>query len=276
MPGDDSEVMIQVRCALLDALQALDSHREAVVVVGAQAVYLHTGQADVALAASTKDSDLALDQRLVADDPLLEQAMKAGGFSQDLTSDPGAWLSPANIPVDLMIPEALAGPAAKARRGGRIPPHDKSATRRAVGLEAAVVDHSPMDITALGPDDHRTYRANVAGPAALLVAKLHKLGERQDSNHKRLRDKDAHDVYRLLRAVPTHDVATPLSRLLEDPLAGDVTRQALVYLQELFADGPHAVGSTMAGRAEKLVGEPETVAASVAFLSQDILADLTA
>ena len=43
---------------------------------------------------------------------------------------------------------------------------------------------------------------NVAGPAALLVAKLHKIGERVGSPD-RLNDKDAHDAYRLLVATDT-------------------------------------------------------------------------
>jgi hypothetical protein len=46
---------------LLDALEALAAHRDALVVVGAQAIYLHTGEADVALAEATKDSHLAID-----------------------------------------------------------------------------------------------------------------------------------------------------------------------------------------------------------------------
>ncbi|MDN5856283.1 MAG: hypothetical protein L0K86_26260 [Actinomycetia bacterium] len=54
--------------------------------------------------------------------------------------------------------------------------------------------------------DGRAYTANVAGPAALLVAKLHKLGERQ-ATPGRLIDKDAHDLYRLLVATPTENLA---------------------------------------------------------------------
>ena len=49
-----------------------------------------------------------------------------------------------------------------------------------------------MLVTPLGNGDDRAYTANVAGPAALLVAKLHKLGERQ-ATPGRLVDKDAHD-----------------------------------------------------------------------------------
>ena len=136
LPGD-GDLPVRVRTALLDALEALDQHRDSVVVVGAQAVYLHTGKAVVALAEATKDSDLALDMRHLEDDPRIEQAMKARGFHQDLLkAQPGAWLSPDGIPVDLMVPEALAG--APGRRAARIPPHDRQATRQALGLEAAV------------------------------------------------------------------------------------------------------------------------------------------
>lgn len=269
MPGE-SDLLIAARSALLDALEALHEHRQAVVLIGAQAIYLHTGQAQVALAEVTKDSDLALDTRILADEPLIEQAMRAAGFSQDpLSPQPGAWLNPVGIPVDLMVPEALAG--GSGRRSVRMPPHDKSAARRAIGLEAAVIDHTPMEVPALGLGDDRRYTVNVAGPAGLLVAKLHKLGERQDHDPGRLQDKDAHDVYRLFVAVPTDALAAALHGLLAEPLAGAVTRQALDNLRQLFAAGPEAAGAVMAGRAEEGVGEPATVAASVAALADDLL-----
>jgi hypothetical protein len=47
-------LIVQARAALLDALAALDEHRDKVIVVGAQAVYLRSGQADVAIAEATK------------------------------------------------------------------------------------------------------------------------------------------------------------------------------------------------------------------------------
>jgi hypothetical protein len=153
---------------LLDALEALHAHLESVVVIGAQAIYLHTGAAPVGLAEATKDSDLALDARGLLDRPLLEETMRAAGF--ELDRQPGTWLNADGIPVDLMVPDALAG--GSGRRGARIPPHSKHAARRAVGLEAAVVDHGPLPIRALAPDGDRVFTANVAGPAALLVSKL--------------------------------------------------------------------------------------------------------
>jgi hypothetical protein len=60
---------------------------------------------------------------------------------------------------------------------------------------------------------------NVAGPAALLVAKLHKLGERRD-DPGRLLDKDAHDICALLVAASTDVLADRLDMLRSDELAG--------------------------------------------------------
>jgi len=267
MPGVD-EVLVAARAALLDALIALGDHAEEITLIGAQAIYLHTGAADVALAEATKDSDLVVDPREFADDPLLEEAMTRAGFHQNIDSpQPGAWLSPAGIPLDLMVPEALAGH--KSRRSGRIPPHANHATRRAVGLEAAVIDRARMPIRGLDPADDREVTAYVAGPAALLVAKLHKLGERREQP-SRLLDKDAHDVYRLLVAIATDELARSLSHLLTEELSATVTRQAIDYLAEMFAMGPDAIGSQMAGRAETFVGDPDTVAQSVSILAADL------
>ena len=130
--------------------------------------------------------------------------MVGAGFSQNLERpQPGAWLSPSGIPVDLMVPEALA--CSKSRRAGRIPPHANHATRRAVGLEAPVIDRELLPIRARDPADDREVSAYVAGPAALLVAKLHKLGERREQP-TRLLDKDAYDIYRLLVTVGTDEL----------------------------------------------------------------------
>jgi hypothetical protein len=265
----DADLLVAARGALLDALNALRAHLDAVIVIGAQAIYLHTGAARVALAEATKDSDLALDARALADRPLIEEAMRAAGFHLDpRAGQPGAWLNNQGIPVDLMVPEALAG--GSGRRSARIPPHCKNAARRAIGLEAAVVDYAPMRIYALSTSDKRACTANVAGPAALLVAKLHKLGERQGTPG-RLVDKDAHDIYRLLVAVPTEELASKLRQLRQDQLAGVVSEQALTFLAELFAAGADAPGSVMAGRAEQGIGDPPTVSASVALLAEDLL-----
>ena len=265
-----ADLLIAARRVLLDAMDALHEHRSALVLVGAQAIYLHTGNARVELAESTKDSDFAIDPRKLRDDPLLEEAMHSAGFTHNAVDpQPESWLSSDGVPVDLMVPEQLAG--AGSRRSGRIAPHSDRATRRTTGLEAAVIDHAPMLIKALDPTDARTIEMNVAGPAALLIAKLHKLGERAAAPG-RLLDKDAHDVYRLLVATESAAVATTLRQLREHELSDRVTRDALSYLLKLFAAGPDALGSTMAGRAEQLVGSPATVSASASALAADLLA----
>lgn len=171
-----------------------------------------------------------------------------------------------------MVPEALAG--GPGRRGARIPPHSRHATRRTPGLEAAVVDHAPLTITALDPADPRRSVIAVAGPAALLVSKLHKLGERRH-DPGRLIDKDAHDIYRLLIATESTELGGRLVELSSDPLAGPATTTAIGHLRELFARAD-ALGSTMAGRAEQIVGDPAVVSASATALAGDTLAVIDA
>ena len=268
-PAGDADLLVAARSVLLDALAALAAHREALVLIGAQAIYLHTDTAVVALAETTKDSDLAVDPRELHDAPLLDDAMREAGFHRDTAHpQPGSWLSPEGIPVDLMVPASLAG--AGGRRGARIPPHSIHATRRTNGLEAAVVDHAPMTITALYPTDPRQATINVASPAALLISKLHKLGERRN-DPGRLLDKDAHDIYRLLVVTTPRQLAARLDTLARDDLAREATRTAISYLQDLFASTGGRLGATMAGRAEELVGDPAVVTASVTALADDLL-----
>ena len=265
------DAYVAARRVLLDALEALGEHAKNVIVIGAQAIYLRTGASDTALAPFTTDADLVVAPGDLADEPRLEEAMRQAGFRLDAAKrQPGAWLSAEGIPVDLMVPEALAGRGG--RRSGRIPPHANNATRRALGLEAAIVDFAAMEVAGLG-GDLRTRQANVAGTAALLVAKLHKLGEREGTPD-RLFPKDAHDVYRLLSSADAASLGGRLRELLGSPLAAAATTEALRYLDVLFAVGPDALGSDMAGRAELGVGSPETVTQAAAFLARDVFTEV--
>ena len=256
------------REGLLDALEALQRHLDALVVIGAQAVYLHTGALEVALAEFTTDGDVAVDPSILSSDPLVEEAMKSARFTPDpRPSAIGSWISPRGVPVDLMVPDAVAGAG---RRGVRVPPHDPTSMRRTRGIEATLVDNSKMRIRALDRPAAREFEVSVAGPAALLVAKLHKIHDRIGSP-SRLDNKDAHDIYRLLRAVDTGVLAAAVDRLLGQGASADVTSEALGYLADLFAGGADAPGSVMAGAAEELVGDPIGVSESVALLAQDLL-----
>lgn len=268
-PGGD--LLAQSRSALLDALEALAEHREAVVVIGAQAIYIRTPDAPVALAEATKDSDLAMDPRILGVNPAVDDAMTAAGFRLNPDSgQPGAWVTPLGIPVDLMVPEALAGPGGASTRGARLPPHDKRSMRRARGLEAVVVDNSTEMVRSLDPEDVRAYPVKVAGPAALVVAKIHKIAERLDQP-KRLQDKDAHDIYRVFRAIETAELAAGFRRLLSSSVSYSAAEEALGHVATLLASGPDAEASVMAGRAEEGIGEPETVSLAISILAQDLL-----
>tara|TARA_R110002051_G_scaffold291646_1_gene355728 strand:+ start:16820 stop:17635 length:816 start_codon:yes stop_codon:yes gene_type:complete len=261
--------MALARTALLDALEALNEHLEAVILVGAQAVYQHTGNAKVALAEFTTDGDLAIDPDLLGSDPLIEDAMIAAGFTADpRESALGTWFAENGVPVDLMIPAAVAG---RRRRSVTAPPHSPRSMRRTRGLEAALIDNSQRTLTALDrASDPRAFVVSVAGPAALIVAKLHKINDRI-SNPTRLDNKDAHDIYRMLVAIETEPLTRSFAALLDAPVSETVTREAVQLLMELFATGPDAVGSRMAGAAEEIVGNPVAVAESVSLLARDLL-----
>jgi hypothetical protein len=277
-PGVPEELYVRARSALLDAAEALGPHLGAVVLVGAQAIYVHTGDADLAVAEYTTDADLAVAPYTtdadfavspveLADEPLLESLLAAADFQRQ--EDPGRWRTPDGIYVDIMVAEALAGPGT---RGARLGPHGKQVARRAKGLEGALVDRDRHTIASLDPSDDREMTMWVAGPGALLVAKVHKIAERVD--HKdRVRDKDALDVLRLLRAVETDDLATRLRTLLGDDIAGPVTTEAIELVPGLFGNET-SEGVAMAVRAAGAAEDPITIAASLVALVDDLRASL--
>ncbi|MCA1709138.1 MAG: hypothetical protein LC808_40000, partial [Actinobacteria bacterium] len=67
---------IEARRVLLDALDALVIHRDAIIVVGAQAVYMRTGASDIPVAPFTTDGDITLDPSRLGDEPTLGEAME--------------------------------------------------------------------------------------------------------------------------------------------------------------------------------------------------------
>jgi hypothetical protein len=264
------------RRVLLDALEALSAHGQAVIVAGAQAVYLRTGEGEIGIAPYTTDGDLAIDPATLQDEPRLETAMRDARFTRSIT-EPGIWLATASvdgeeltIPIDLIVPEAVAPRGG--RRDARLEGHGERAARRAVGLEAALVDHSSMTVTALEPSDTRQFDVEVAGVAALLVAKAHKIHDRLQSNRPgRAEDKDAADVHRIMQTTSPTDVAARLATLRQHETAGPVTEAAISYLVELFGRR-NREGAQMAARALQ-VAIPE---AQVATLAVNYVARLTA
>lgn len=249
---DPEQLTIVARRVLLDGLEALREHRDAITVVGAQAVYLRTPTAAIRSAAFTSDGDLTLDPARLPDQPLVDQALHDGGFELLKADGPGLWgrrekvgdLS-VLVELDLLVPESLAG---KGTRSAKIPPHGKMSARRTPGLEVAVEDRSPMTIAALEDGDGRKVTVNVAGTIALLVAKAYKINDRlADKNRhpNRLADKDAGDVLRLFMGTQPRQAAADATRLLSNERAGATTATGLNLLADLFGR-PRSPGVDMA------------------------------
>ena len=264
-----AEEYVEARRVLLDALEALGPHRSAVVVAGAQAIYLRAGAGELAVADFTTDGDLAVDPELLEDAPPLGDLMEEAGFSlAELQGalEPGIWEAPAvvngvevKIPVDLIVPEGVA--SSGGRRGARLGPHGKRAARKTVGLEAALVDNGQMRIQALDPEDRRSSKVKVAGIAAMFVAKAHKLNDRIEAGRAdRQDDKDAADVVRLMQASSPAKVAKTLAGLVGHPTAGSPTADAIEHIETLFGTRG-ATGIEMAIRALRVAMPAERVRA---------------
>ena len=133
------------------------------------------------------------------------------------------------------------------RRAARLQGHGKNVAHKVRGLDGALVERESKLITALTPLDTRRFEIAVAGPGALLVAKLYKVWERK-GNAGREDAKDALDLFRLLRALPTAELASRIVTLCEIPASQSEARQALTYLGELFSD-ENAYGAQMVGDA---------------------------
>lgn len=263
--GAPEREYVLARRVLLDALDALGNHRNACVLVGAQAVYAHTGPSDIAVPEHTTDADLAIDPRILEASPLLGPTLMAAGFRA--SGRPGTWLGDEDVAVDLMVPATLGGGG---RRGARIPPHDQDVARKAKGLEAAVEDWALHRVPSLEPErDQRTHIVRVAGPAALLVAKLHKIADRV-GDADRSRDKDALDVLRLLQTIPTDALAGSLRQLLSADVCASVVAEAIGHLEQLFATDQPA-GAEMAVRASGALADAATIRASCAILAGELL-----
>jgi len=254
-PQRSAEYVV-ARRVLLDALDALGPQCAAVVLAGAQAVYVRTGPSSLPIAEHTTDADLALDPAALSQAPTLGELMEAAGF--ELTKlhgapEPGIWQKPerigdveVKIPVDLIVPTGVAPPGGT--RGARLGAHGKRAARKAAGLEAALVDNDIMRIGALDVADTRTALVHVAGLAALLIAKTHKLNDRLESGRTdRLDDKDAADVFRLIQRSRPEYVAGKLAELLGHPSAGPPTELAIARFLELFGSRA-GTGIAMAAR----------------------------
>jgi hypothetical protein len=284
VPGERSPEYVVARRALLDALEALGAQRGAVVLVGAQAIYLHTGDAGLAVAEYTTDADVALDPSKLLSTPEIAGAMRAAGFfREENESGPliGIWSSmreisgvSAVVRVDLLIPDVLGG---HGRRAARIEGHETGSVLKVSGIEGCLVDCAPRIIVGLESADSRSFQIMVAGPASLLVSKVIKLNERENQvagGRDRRKDKDALDVLRILRAVDMRELANRMADLRSHKLSEGVTKIALSALPELFGK-PTSPASQMAAAAAAPSEPSDVIAASCAALVGELLSRMS-
>jgi hypothetical protein len=263
MPGGHEPEYVEARRILLDALEALGSHRKAVVLVGARAIYQRIGEGELQVAPFTSDGDLALNPGLLDDEPLLAEALQAAGFA--LAVKPETWARH-EVQIDLLVPSSLGGAG---RRSARLGPHGTEVARKAKGLEAAMIDNSVVTLTALDPADTRTIEVAVAGLGALLVAKIHKLAERE-LELGRWSPKDGLDVLRILQSADLRVLGAILAGLERHTLAGPITTEARPYLRRLFGTRD-AHGVAMAVRAAVGLEDAATIAGACAALANELL-----
>jgi hypothetical protein len=250
--SDDSNRYIDVglteaRNVLIQVLRVLANHRNALVLIGAQAVYEHTVALTWLPPTSTTDADICVDPSLLAAEPLLAAAMTEAGFMLANPDRPGIYSL--NVPVrglskqptlDLLAPETIAG---KGTRSASVGAHGKRSVTRAAGLEMALLDRSPMTIRSLTDGQTTVESVNVAGVGALLCAKSYKLGERVDAlvagrgRRDRVKPKDAGDVLRLMAVSDPVEVRRTFSSSEDDSRLGPAILLGRRYLVRLFTDG---------------------------------------
>ncbi|ACZ31890.1 hypothetical protein Xcel_2877 [Xylanimonas cellulosilytica DSM 15894] len=232
------------RRLLLEAIAALDEFEAAITVVGAHAVHVWVQAAWGAIdMESTRDGDLAVNPVFVTPTPKLAELMQSIGTTPAMPERPGiyGYSDEAELPlaerttVDLIVPEAYAGPGRRAARiAGQL-----AATSRAVGLELAVWDRHLVTLTTVD-EPTVSLEAFVAGPAALVVAKAHKVHERFEQvavRPDRLRPKDSGDVALLMMVSDGAQVAEVMvEQCAAHPEIRDAVASAAGYLVDLYAD----------------------------------------
>ena len=262
---------VLARRVLLDALEALEEHLASLILVGAQAVYFHTGDSSLNVPVFTTDADIAIDVRLLTAEPEIGGLLRPAGFEPG--TNPGHWRNPNDIALDLMVAPHQAGTSKTSARAARLPHHEKHTARIARGLEAALVDSVGTNLASFEPGDTRSFDIRVAGPAALLTAKAIKIGERlEQSTNKpdRLQEKDALDVLRLLQAVHTVELVEGFARHGGDKYARATSLEALTIYRThaLTTEGRLAQLATLAAH-----GDP-TIAPSFSVLIRQLLSEL--
>ncbi|MDR1851309.1 MAG: hypothetical protein LBR21_01455 [Propionibacteriaceae bacterium] len=226
----------------------LAQHRDALTVIGGQAVLLQTHDR-FGLNLETQDSDFAVNPALIADRPRLEDLLVEAGFVPRNPSRPGLW---GRMPVEVLVPGGgtridylekvdldvafafTENTNPKRRSVAKMKGHGKTATSSATGLELATLDRDLLPVPGIGPEQP-IVEAWVASKTALLVAKSYKVGERLQIG-RAFDDKDLADIFLLLDSEEPSRAAEVLKRFAADPMIGSSVEQGRAYIQKVLAD----------------------------------------
>lgn len=133
MRGVD-ELYVLARRVLLDVLEVLGAHRDAIVLVGAQAIYLRVAESDLAIAPFTTDADLVLNPEILAEIPAIEKLLQNAKYEPKAKDTVGVWIakkteqsSLVEVPIDLLVPKTVS--PGRGRRAAKLPGHSPNAAR---------------------------------------------------------------------------------------------------------------------------------------------------
>ena len=231
------------RRLLIETLYAVKPFHEALTVIGAHAVHVWVqdawGPVDME---ATRDADLVLNPVFVAEDPKLIDLLNTIDIVPALKDRPGIYglreetdLSfGERTTIDFIVPEAYAG---KGSRSAQMQGQPKAAGR-AAGLELALWDRHEVEIATID-EPILTISTHVAGPAALLVSKAHKVSERlleYQSRPDRLRPKDLGDIALLMMVSDPVECSEVINENVKlHPEIEEAVVSGARYLMELFS-----------------------------------------
>jgi len=235
---------IRSRRLLIDAVYALSMFKDAITVVGAHAVHEWVketwGPVDME---ATRDADITINPSFIADNPSILETLKNIGLEPALQDRPGIYglEGESNLPLearttfDILVPESYAGGG---NRAARIP-GQKNTAGRAVGLELSLWDKHLRKLATID-EPIKDAEVFIAGPAALLVAKAHKIHERLEQVMKRpdrLRPKDSGDIALLMMVSDPVEVRQTMNNnATAHPETAEVIRSAANWLVEMYSD----------------------------------------
>ncbi|MDN4639427.1 hypothetical protein QCD70_04140 [Agreia sp. PsM10] len=237
--------LVSSRRVLVDVIERLEAQRDALVVLGAHAVWEVTKHdTDLPPMDPTHDADLGVIPQLLLHVPLLDQVMDAAGLEPADMSRPGVWglKTEQELPfrerltIDLIAAASVAGGRLKGRSAD-VGSHGKRSVSKTQGTELSLVDKREMELESF-EDSGQSVTAWVAGPAALLCAKAYKVIDRLDPkelerNPARYKPKDIADMYRLIVVSDGAEVRTIFEEGIARSDIGDAVTEGKRRLLEL-------------------------------------------